>query len=434
MKMEKYEDAVSYIMSIPRFSGKNENLHTESFLNFLNCFDSKAKYIHVAGTNGKGSVCAFMTSICMEMGMKTATFTSPHLVDIRERIAVDGKMIAKEEFLSCFVLVRDALEDYRKQGNEDYSPSFFSYLFFIGMEAFHRAGAEVVILETGLGGRLDATNSIPAKAVSIITEIGMDHMEVLGDTIEKIAAEKAGIIKAGVPLVFADRKGPASRVITETAERLGADYYPIIAPNSDKILPINKRIAFSYESRYYNNVTLKIESPAVYQVENAMLALAGLERVFEKDRISLKDMEEGLLKMKWPGRMEEVEPGVFFDGAHNVDGVKMFLESVKRDECKGKRRLLFSAVTDKQAHEMLGLIEESGLFDELATGCMETGRSKSREELEDLVKDNRNASVFDSVTEAYRMLRASKRADDYLYVCGSLYMIGELKGGNGYND
>ena len=223
-----FEEAVNYINATPRFTTKNTMEDTKAFLHRLGDPDRDMRIIHVAGTNGKGSVCAYMRYILEAAGYRVALFTSPHLVDIRERFLVEGRMISKEAFLRGFLTVYEMLDWERlERGEHAYHPTYFEYLFFIAMVVFPESRPDFCILETGLGGRLDATNAVSAKELSVITHISLDHVEYLGDTVEKIAGEKAGIIHAGAPVVFWDTCASTSRVFSEKAAELGVKAYPV---------------------------------------------------------------------------------------------------------------------------------------------------------------------------------------------------------------
>lgn len=435
-KIDNYEDAVSYIMSIPRFADKDEYRKMREFYALLNnerkldeTLPREAqggahtlRQFHVAGTNGKGSVCAYLTSIHMAMGRHVGTFTSPHLVDVRERITVDGRMIGKDEFLAAFRRVAAALGK-----KPEYSPSYFAWFFFVALEAFMTAGVDAIIWETGLGGRLDATNVIDDKDVCIITSIGLDHMEYLGDTPELIAREKAGILRSRIPAVIFDKTEESTEAIKDVAKGLNTPL-TLVGKTSVKMgVYGHKGIDFSYDSRYYNNVMFKIGSLGAYQVWNASLAIAAMEIVYEQNELSLEALRAGLENMKWPGRMEEIEPGVIFDGAHNVDGIEAFIDSVGMDGCLGKRHLLFSAVGDKQADIMLDMIVRSGHFFQIGVAHIDNTRGIDTETLKKMCEGIESASVYGSVREAYEDLKTLREEGDRLYVCGSLYLVGELK-------
>ena len=193
-----YDEAVAYIEELPKFTKKHSLDHVREFLRRLGNPASDRKIVHVAGTNGKGSVCAYLQAILMAEGKHTGFFTSPHLVSINERIRMDNIQIDNEAFLEAFNQVQ---ETARKMEEEELGhPSYFEFLLGMGMTAFAGSDVEYIILETGIGGRLDATNYIEHPALAVITSISLDHTDILGDSIEEIAAEKAGIIKPGVPV------------------------------------------------------------------------------------------------------------------------------------------------------------------------------------------------------------------------------------------
>lgn len=443
----KYEDAVSYCLEIPRFTKKNSTESTKSFYDYLGKPGNTSKIVHVAGTNGKGSVCAFLQSICMQMNVKVGMFTSPHLCDIRERIRIGGEWIEKEAFLGAFLQLAEKLQHFcvENETQKEYHPSFFEWLFFIGMLCFEKERPEVILLETGLGGRLDATNCIEAPVLTVITKIGFDHMEYLGKTIEEIAGEKAGIIKPGVPVVYLKDKKDADTVIEKKAKTMSSPGVFVSKDEVDSIFFHDKRIDFSYKSRYYGYVRFSLGTSAFYQVENAILAVNAAEELFlnsgagkseldERKKISLHNddfgvevLQKGIAAMQWEGRMEEVLPGVYLDGAHNEDGINAFLDSVSHDGCHGDRSLLFSAVSDKQYAKMAKMITDSGLFSQIYTAPIDSARAVGTEELEQIFEGTASVEHADSPQEALLEMLENRRVDDYLYVAGSLYLIGQLK-------
>ena len=428
-----YEEAVDYILDVPRFTKKNVPEDTEHFFDFLGRPGERAKIVHVAGTNGKGSVCAFVTSVLERAGISTGLFSSPHLVDIRERFRLNGEMISREAFASCLNRVMDSLELFRAEtGKAEYHPTFFELLFFMGMLWFSDQKAEAIVLETGMGGRLDATNVVRRPAVCVITRIGLDHMEYLGDTKEKIAAEKAGIIKPRVPVVFWDEDPSVSRVIVEKAKKIDAETIPVSEEEVGFFNFKNKTVDFSMRSGYYEYIRVCLHTPAVYQRQNAALAVRALEVLNGKlmqepeaaKRITREAIEEGLSAAHWSGRMEEVLPGVLIDGAHNEDGVHAFLESVRHDGCEGRRSLLFSVVSDKRAGRMAEQILESGLFLRIVAAPMKSGRSLTREQLDEIWMGQ--AELYDSPEKAFDTLIREKGKKDMVYAAGSLYLAGQL--------
>ena len=214
-----YEEAVKYILDIPKFTRKNDASHTKTLLGLLGDPQEAAKVIHVAGTNGKGSVCAYLDAMLRSEGKRTGLFTSPHLVKMNERIVIDGSPISDDAFVFVFEKTLSCVRQMEKQGLAH--PTFFEFLFAMACTAFADAGVEYAVLETGMGGRLDATNTVERPLACVITSIGMDHMEYLGNTPAEIAGEKAGIIKPGVPVFFSETSEESDSVIEKTAEKRG---------------------------------------------------------------------------------------------------------------------------------------------------------------------------------------------------------------------
>ena len=204
VRITSFEEAESYLNQLPVMTAKHTMEETKAYLRKLGDPDRRMHIIHVAGTNGKGSVCAYLRYILEAMGKQVAVFTSPHLVDIRERFLIKGQMPSKETFLQAFLQIYDSLDWEALAVGEGYHPTYFEYLFFIAMILFDREDLDYCILETGLGGRLDATNAVAKKELSVITRISLDHVAILGHTIAAIAREKAGIMQAGCRAVYWD--------------------------------------------------------------------------------------------------------------------------------------------------------------------------------------------------------------------------------------
>lgn len=424
-----YEQAVEYLLDIPKFTGKNTLADTKVFLQRLSCPQEHMKIIHIAGTNGKGSVCAYLCSILMEAGFTVGSFTSPHLIDLNERIQMNRVPVEKEEILEAFYRIQKEIEAFRQENGSKYHPSFFEYLFFLALLIFEKKKPDYVILETGLGGRLDSTNSIDYPLVSVITRIGMDHMQYLGDTLEQIAQEKAGIIKPGIPVVYDSAVKEAAKVIQAKADDLNSQSFPV--SNHDyALLKFNKKsIDFSYKSRYYDYVRLCLNTTAFYQMENAALALRTAELLLGRDVLTLSVLEKAVQKAHWEGRMEEVLHNVYVDGAHNEDGIEAFLDSVRQDECSGQRYLIFGAVKDKDYTDMAEQIVQSHLFFQIAAVGMDNARALSEGELRTALEETENGQVisYPDVAAAYETLKKTQGQNDRIYIAGSLYLVGEFK-------
>lgn len=452
-----YSQVEEYILNIPKFRPEGSIEQTRNFYEFLGKPGSSASIIHVAGTNGKGSTCAYMNSVLTEARVKTGMFTSPHLVSIRERIRINQSLISEEKFVEIYIKLIDFVEKYNKYLKDsfdiisvektNYTPTFYEFLFFMAMLYFEEQKTEVIILETGLGGRLDATNVIDAPKVAVITEIGRDHMEYLGDTYEKIAKEKAGIIKKGSKVIYSANRQEVIAVVEEKAKEQGTLCKSVENLKKHAIRFVDKKIDFSYQSRYYGYIPVTLSTCAFYQVENARLALSALEELDME--IPLEAIQKGMERCKWEGRMEEILPGVFLDGAHNQDGIDAFMETVIKDECQGKRWLLFSAVADKEYENMRKTLIESGLFACVYAAPLRISRGITKEKLEEIFSNNplekgikrENITehkieyifpdyvvrIVDRAYEGLEEILALKKEEDFVYVTGSLYLVGEIK-------
>lgn len=423
-EIKTFEEAVAYLNDVPYFTSKNTMENTKAFLKRLGCPDRQMKIIHVAGTNGKGSVCAYMRSILEEAGYQVCMFTSPHLVDIRERFYSKGHMVEKEDFHKAFLQVYEALED-----KEKYHPTFFEYLFFMAMLLFADEKPDYCILETGLGGRLDATNSVEKKELSVITRISLDHVQYLGNTISQIAEEKAGIMQSNVPLVYTDAEETASEVFQQKGEKLGIFLHPVSEKDYTFLEIINKSIDFSLHTKYYGYIRLHLNTVARYQMENAALAVRALEVLDEGRTISADAIGKGVEKCHWQGRMEEILPEVYVDGAHNEDGIRAFLDTVREDGIAGRRMLLFSVCSDKACASMVKQVAQSGLFAKIALAPINNKRSASLEDMAGWFADFPLCKyvLYENVHTAFKELLGGQMPGERIYIAGSLYLVGEIK-------
>ena len=418
-----YHKVEEYILSIPKFTKKNTFETTKHFYQFLGCPGSQSKILHVAGTNGKGSVCAYMNSVLMKEGIRTGMFTSPHLVTMRERMRLQSEWIEEEEFVTIFHVLMKKIKEFQGQ-EEGYHPTFFEILFFMAMIWYEKQRPEVLILETGLGGMLDTTNVIEQPEVCIITGIGYDHMEYLGNTLEEIAGQKAGIIKKGSKVIYSAKRQETDSIIEEKAKEMQVLCKSVTKPENPVFSFVDKKIDFSFYSRYYGYIPIQINTVALYQAENVNLALSALEEA--NLNIHEKSMTEGILDCLWEARMEEILPHVFLDGAHNEDGIRAFLSTVERDGCRGRRWLLFSAVADKEYMKMKEEVISSGLFCEIYAACLKNLRGIKKEELERIFSKEK-VRISDTVREGLQEILSLKKEEDFVYIAGSLYLAGEIK-------
>lgn len=420
-----YQEATEFILSIPKFTSKNKPEHTRLFLQYLGHPERHFKVIHVAGTNGKGSVCAYLDAMLRAQKKRVGLFTSPHLVKINERIVVDGEMLSDAQFLSVFEKVQAAVG--RMQEENLPHPTFFEFLFGMAVTAFAEAKVEYAVLETGLGGRLDATNTVEQPVCSVITSIGYDHTELLGDTLEEIAAEKAGIIKKGTPVIYMEGAEESNRVIEETAKNLG-NRCKKIGKNAFKILGIqNKSIAFSCASAYYEDVTWRLNNTGVYQPENACLALEVMRLLFGEAK-QLRAWQEALSQVIWKGRMEEVQPDVFIDGAHNISAVERFAESVKKNSTGQGTILLFSAVQDKDYEQMIAYLCRQVDAEIYLVTQIQDKRAEARGILVETFRrfTDRPVLEMETIADAWEYIMKNQNGRR-VYCLGSLYLVGMIK-------
>ena len=420
-----YQEATEFILSIPKFTSKNKPEHTRLFLQYLGHPERHFKVIHVAGTNGKGSVCAYLDAMLRAQKKRVGLFTSPHLVKINERIVVDGEMLSDAQFLSVFEKVQAAVG--RMQEENLPHPTFFEFLFGMAVTAFAEAKVEYAVLETGLGGRLDATNTVEQPVCSVITSIGYDHTELLGDTLEEIAAEKAGIIKKGTPVIYMEGAEESNRVIEETAKNLG-NRCKKIGKNAFKILGIqNKSIAFSCASAYYEDVTWRLNNTGVYQPENACLALEVMRLLFGEAK-QLRAWQEALSQVIWKGRMEEVQPDVFIDGAHNISAVERFAESVKKNSTGQGTILLFSAVQDKDYEQMIAYLCRQVDAEIYLVTQIQDKRAEARGILTETFRrfTDRPVLEMETIADAWEYIMKNQKGRR-VYCLGSLYLVGMIK-------
>lgn len=422
-----YEEAVAYIEETPKFTTKNSLEHTRECLRRLGSPQEKFKVIHVAGTNGKGSTCAFLTSILREAGYSCGLFTSPHLVEINERFQINEVNIDNDTFLNAFLKVKELSDQLVAEGN--YHPTYFEMLFLMGMVIFADAGVDYVTLETGLGGRMDATTSIEDPVACVITSVSFDHMQYLGNTIEAIAGEKAGIIVPGVPVIYDGNEERAAAVIRKKAEEMQSPAYEVKRGDTEILQNTSAGIDFSVKNEYYGDTVFSIPFIAQYQVMNSALALKTMEVLKESLPVALKAIQNGLKKTRWQGRMETVLPGVIVDGAHNEDGVEKFVETAAHFQEKYPLTLLFSAVDDKDYTDMIRTICGKIRFRSIIVTQVGGYREVSAETLAEIFREQgcTDVKACREIPEAFAQALAARGEDGMLFCVGSLYLVGEIK-------
>lgn len=429
-----YQNAVTYIDEIPKFSKKTSHDNIRYLLKLLGNPEKSFRVIHVAGTNGKGSVCEFVSSILQEAGYRTGLFISPHLVKMNERICVDQKMVTDAEFAELFQKVKQKSREMVKQGYEHVS--FFEFLFAIAMCYFAKEKVDIAVLETGLGGRLDATNVIQDPLVCAITSISLDHTAILGDTIEAIAREKAGIIWPGTRVVYCGKEDRVSCVMQSRIEECNILDDAVRIVNDDSYR-IEKRtsdaIDFSMHGGYYDTCSFTLHFPASYQAENGAIAVSVIELFGEATgkKIDAEIVARGLARSKWAARMEQILPGVYLDGAHNEDGIDRFLEAAGQIQNHQPSILLFSAVQDKNYEKMIKKICDADCFSVIIVTDIHSERTLGLQPIADCFSRYRKDASVKIMTvhtsEEALHLALHVKKDQLLFCVGSLYLAGEIK-------
>lgn len=417
-----YKEAVTYIENIPKFAKKNTLDHTKVFLSALGNPQDQYKVIHVAGTNGKGSTCSYINSILLSMNKTVGLFTSPHLISMTERIRINGVDISQDSFMDVFHQVYETVKELELTGHPH--PSFFEFLMLIAILSFAQEKLEYVVLETGLGGKYDNTNVIENPVATVITSIGMDHEAYLGTTIEEITYQKAGIIKKNVPLIYDDSHPQVSSILQKEATTFGCNCRRL-SDSAYEIKEINRKyIAFSFIHAYDRDSPWRIKNHGRYQVRNVMLAIMTMEELFPDYRQHKEAWKHGLEKNHWPGRMEEVYPHIYVDGAHNIPAIHTLSEEIEEIDT-----LLFSAVEDKNYKEMIRILTTKIKIGKVIITKIPNERAVPIESLREEFQTVSQIEIVEigKPLEAWEHLIASAHGSAPSFCLGSLYLVGEIK-------
>jgi dihydrofolate synthase / folylpolyglutamate synthase len=418
-----FSEALDYLDSVQR---EGEKLSLETIAAIVAHFPfslASIRFVQIAGTNGKGSTTHFLAEILNRAGYRTGRFTSPHLSDVRERIAVDGRIISRPDFAAGTTFVRDHCQWMIDRGLIDQRPTFFETVFLVALFHFQRRKVEWVALEVGLGGRLDATSTI-TPAAAVITNISRDHTAILGTTLEAIAGEKAGIIKPGVPVICGcPPHSAAARVIRNRAGSMGAVCHPVVARPTDLVVVDTPR---SYDCRYFDGLSwhrFRVRMHGRHQTGNAAIAVktAMVLRSLGA-KIPEAAIRAGIRSSIVPARIETFpgRPPLLIDGSHNPEGAKA-LAGYLRERGIGGATLLFGVLEDK---EYLAMAAQLRPF----AGRVILTRPRSHRALDPraLVPlfPGLPCRVIDAPAEA---LAFAKTESSLIIVCGSLYLAGEVR-------
>ncbi|MCI8401666.1 MAG: bifunctional folylpolyglutamate synthase/dihydrofolate synthase [Lachnospiraceae bacterium] len=414
-----YEEALSYIHSVI-WRGKRLGLtRIQELLMRMGNPEKKLKFVHIAGTNGKGSTAAMTASVLQEAGYRTGLFISPFIHCFNERMQINGSPISDEELVEVTASIRplaEAMED---------KPTEFELITALAFAYFYRNHCDIVVLEVGLGGAMDSTNVIDTPEAAVITALGLDHTKELGGAIEEIARAKAGIIKKNSRVVFYGRNEAALPVIRKAVENSGST---LVMPDYDRLHVRSRDLTgqtFSYED--YEN--LRIALLGVYQLYNAAVVIETV-RELRKGGWQIHDeaLRTGLLHTRWTGRLERIgsHPDIFVDGSHNPQGVKATAESLKTYFPGGGITFLVGVLADKDAVNMIK--ELPSLASSFVTVTPPSMRGMTAEELAGLMQSitDRPVAAAESLEEGCRMALEAAGEDGVVCAIGSLYTVGDL--------
>lgn len=414
-----YQEALEYIHSVGWLGSRPGLSRTEELLRRLGDPQKTLKFVHVAGTNGKGSTCACIASVLQRAGYRVGFNLSPYILRFNERIQINGREIADEELAALVEEIRphaEAMDDH---------PTEFELITALALLYFARQECEIVVLEVGLGGELDSTNVIPCPEVAVITAMGMDHTQVLGETMQDIARAKAGIIKRGGVVVSESGCDEAETVFRETAQRRGAR---LIAADHRRITPLRMELSGSeFSCTPYG--TLRLPLLGEYQMRNVCTAITALEALRERGwQITETALREGLAAVRWAGRFELLRerPLFLLDGAHNPHGMRATVESLRLYFPSRRIHFLLGVMADKDVEAMLALL--APLAASFTAVRPDNPRAMRAEELaQRLSRLGHPVQVAADVREGVRMVCACAGADGIACALGSLYFSGDVR-------
>jgi len=433
-----YEAAVGYLLTLGRelaapTQGTTAKFDLENITVLaerLGRPDRAYPSAHIAGTNGKGSTAAFLESILRHAGFRTGLYTSPHLERINERIRVNGQEIEDEAFAETLVRVLALIEELLAGGQLRAHPTYFECVTAMAFEYFARSRVEFGVFEVGLGGRLDATN-ILTPVVTLITRIDFDHENFLGHSLREIAGEKAGILKAGVPLVLAEQHGEARETVLARADKIGCH---VIETSNAYHLDLE-----SFEDGCVRAQVTEIATgwfveiaprlPGRFQMQNALSAVAAARLLSGQGyRIKDEDISQGIASAVWPGRIEKLQsrPDVYLDGAHNPCAARELVAFWEQNFAGRKIWLICGALRDKAVDEFAGALFP--LAAEVIFTEPRTSRAISAAQLAEIAGDYAaHSTVIADAEEAFEHALTQAAPEDTIFIAGSLYLVGQLR-------
>ncbi|NSW90564.1 MAG: bifunctional folylpolyglutamate synthase/dihydrofolate synthase [Firmicutes bacterium] len=418
-----YKEALEYIHGTRKFGCKLGLENIKTLLGMLGNPHEKLKYVHVAGTNGKGSTVAFIGSILIESGYKTGIYISPYIERFTERIQVNRKEISEHDLARITEIVKGKVDEMLRSGLTH--PTEFEIVTAIGFQYYCEMECDIVVLEVGLGGRFDSTNVINTPLVSVITSISYDHMDILGNTLAQIAFEKAGIIKEGGDVVLYSQDEEVEKVIENVCNERNSRLH---RADFGKIKALGHDIeGQTFDFGPYKN--LKIKLLGGHQLKNAAVAVEACKVLANKGyKITEETIRKGLERASWPGRMEVVSknPLFFIDGAHNIEGVRVLAEYLTTYFPDKKKIFIMGVLRDKEYKAMLEII--APLADKFITVTPLSERALPAAELAENIRAYcKNVLISDTIESGIKTALQIYSGDDIICAFGSLYYIGEIR-------
>lgn len=423
-----YQESLKYIEETHKFGIRLGLDNMTKLLELLGNPQDKLKIIHVAGTNGKGSTCSFITSILKESGYKVGLYTSPFLETFTERIRVNGENIPQEDVARIVTLIKEKIEQMVSEG---YSyPTEFEIVTTMAFYYYCEQGVDFVALEVGLGGRYDATNIIKESEVSVICSISLDHVNILGDTIAKIAYEKGGIIKENGCAIVYDQSNEGKDVIKQICSEKNAKYIEV------KFNDIKIKKSDIYSQVYDATIMgekykdLEIKLIGDHQINNSILALSVIKHLVENNNLNISEenIRKGLINTKWPGRIEKIKENPIFiiDGAHNEDGAKSLAKALDKNFKDKNLTILIGMLEDKDIDGVLEILMPR--FNKAVVTTPDSPRAISSEILKEKIsKYVSNVVEKKEIEDAVNYTLRNASEDDIIISAGSLYMIGAVR-------
>ncbi|WP_347862647.1 folylpolyglutamate synthase/dihydrofolate synthase family protein [Salimicrobium sp. PL1-032A] len=415
--MDKSE-ALDWIHSRSKFKIKPGLERMEWMAERLYRPERKVPSIHVAGTNGKGSTTAFLRSLLQKQGYRVGTFTSPYITHFNERISIDGIPISDEDLIHMVEKVKPLVEEVKQLPIGE--PTEFEVITMMSFLYFEEKAVDVAVIETGLGGMYDSTNII-TPVLSIITNVGLDHQDILGESYREIAAQKAGIIKEEVPVISGVEHTEAKEVIIATAGRLRAPLYQL----DEDFFVRNEETATSFVYQFLQEECYELTMIGDHQKKNASFAVTAIELLKERGwNVNRTYYAQALLETKWPGRMEVIreEPYTLLDGAHNYEGTLALVETLKKQYADKRIFVVYGAIHGKPVKEMIDLIRE--VTEKIAVVSFDFPKALSEEDYRFI---DASLTYYPKGRDAYESFRRNIRKQDIVLCTGSLYFISEMR-------